>query len=70
MSTSAHGAIGALSMGPSAGYTSLIRCVQLIRIIAMISMLVMYVFATVDSSNISHVQIFLVTNLLSFCGLN
>jgi len=53
-------------MGPFTGYTSLTECVQFSRFFAMVSMFVMYVLRTVVSSNISHMHIFVVINLLRF----
>ena len=60
-------ATGALSMGPSAGYISIIKLVKFNLIFVMISMLFMNIFATnLSSSKITHVHIFVITNLLLF----
>lgn len=66
MSTSVHGAIDALRMGLSTGYTSLADCAQFGILSIMISMFVMCVIATVASGNILHVHIYIVKNLLWF----
>ena len=64
MSTSVRGATGALSMGPSAGYNSILEFVKFNIFSAMIYMPFMFISATSASSNITHVHIHVVTNLL------
>ena len=64
MSTSAHGAIGALSMGPSAGYNSILEFLKLNIFSATICMSFMSISATSASSNIIHMHRHVVTKLL------
>jgi hypothetical protein len=64
MLTSARGATGALSMGPSAGYNSILEFVKFNIFSAMIYMSFMFISTTNASSNITHAHIHVVTNLL------
>jgi hypothetical protein len=64
MLTSARGATGALSMGPSAGYNSILEFVKFNIFSAMICMSFMFISTTNASSNITHAHIHVVTNLL------
>jgi hypothetical protein len=64
-------ATGALSMGPSVGYISILKLVKFNLIFAMISMLFMNIFAAnLSSSKITHVHILVITNLLLFFWIN
>jgi hypothetical protein len=63
MLTSARGAAGVLSMGPSAGYTSNLTVFMFNKIFVLLSMISMFIILATSSS---HVHIFVVTNLLLF----
>ena len=68
---SGTGVTGALSMGTSAGYISILKLVKFNLIFAMISMLFMNIFAAnLSSSKITHVHISVITNLLLFLWIN
>jgi hypothetical protein len=65
MMTSANGATGALSMGSSARYNSILKFVKFnIIFFAMISMLFVFIFATSTSSIFTNMHIHVVSNLL------
>jgi hypothetical protein len=64
MSTSVHGAASALSMGPSTRYNSILEFIKFNIFSTMICMSFMFISATSASSNITHVHIHVVTNLL------
>jgi hypothetical protein len=65
MMTSVNGAIGALSMGPSAGYNLILEFVKFnITFFAMIFMLLVFIFATSTGSTFTHMHIHVVANLL------
>jgi hypothetical protein len=71
MSTSAHGATAALSMGPSTGYTSLSEYVQFSIISAMTSMFVMYFFLLLLLVVIYHTCTYMSLQICyDFFGLN
>ena len=58
-------------MGPSTGYISILKLVKSNLFFAMISMLFMNIFATnLRYSKITHVHIFIITNLLLFFWIN
>ena len=64
MSTGVHGATGALSIGLSARYNSILEIVKFNIFSAMICMSFMFIFASSASSNITYMHIHVVTNLL------
>ena len=71
LTMSGSGATGALSMGPSAGYISILKLVKFNLFFAMISMMFINIFAAnLSSSKITHVHIFDITNLLIFFWIN
>jgi hypothetical protein len=68
---SGTGATGALSMGPSIGYISILKLVKFNLIFVMMSMLFMNIFAAnLSISKITNVHIFVITNLLLFFWIN
>jgi hypothetical protein len=64
VSTSMHGVVGALSMGLSAGYNSILEFLKVNIFSAMICMSFMSISGTSSSSNITHMHILVVTYLL------
>ena len=71
LTMSGSGATGALSMGPSAGYISILKLVKFNLFSAMISMMFINIFvANLSSSKITHVHIFVIRNLLIFFWIN
>ena len=66
MTTRVNGATSALSMGPSAGYNPFLGFVKFNIFSVMVYMLFMFISATIASSNITHMHIHVVTNLLWF----
>jgi hypothetical protein len=67
LTMSGTGATGALSIGPSAGYISILKLVKFNLIFVMTSLLFMNTFvANLSSSKITNVHIFVITNLLLF----
>jgi hypothetical protein len=68
---SGSGATGALSMGPSAGYMSILKLVKFNLFFTMISMMFINIFAAnLSSSKITHVHIFVITIFLLFFWIN
>ena len=67
MSTRVNGATGALSMGPSAGYTSNLTVFKFSKVLVLLNMINMFIIVAINSS---HVHIFIVMNLLLFSRLN
>ena len=63
MSTRVNGATGALSMGPSVGYTSNLIVFKFNKVFVLLNMISMFIIVAASSS---HVHIFVVTNLLLF----
>ena len=63
-STNTCGATGALSMGFSAEYNSILEFVKFNIFSAMIYISFMFIYATSASNNVTHVYIYVVTNLL------
>ena len=63
MSTSAHVAAGALSMGPSAGYTSNLTVSMFSKVFVLLNMISMFIIVATSSS---HGHIFIVMNLPLF----
>ena len=63
MSTSARGATSALSMGPSAGYTSNLTVSMFSKVFMLLNVISIFIILVTSSS---HVHIFVVTNLLLF----
>jgi hypothetical protein len=63
MLTSARGAAGALSMDPSARYTSNFTVSMFSKVFVLLNMISMFIIL---ASSSSHVHIFVVTNLLLF----
>jgi len=71
LTMSGTGATGALTMGPSPGYISILKFVKFNLFFALISMLFMNIFAAnLSSSKITHVHISVITNLLLFLWIN
>jgi hypothetical protein len=64
MSTSALGAVGALSIDRSARYNSILEFVKFNIYFTMIYMSFMFISTTSASSNITHVHIHVVINML------
>jgi len=67
MSTSTCGAVGALSMGPSTGYTSNLTVFMFSKVFVLLNTINMFIIVATSSSQ---VHIFVVTNLLLFSRLN
>jgi hypothetical protein len=67
MSTSARGAAGALSMGPSTGYASNLTVSMFSKVFMLLNMINMFIIVATSTS---HVHIFAITNLLLFFRLN
>ena len=63
MSTSARGATSALSMGPSAKYTSNLTVSMFSKVFMLLNMIRMFIIVATSSS---HVHIFVIMNLLLF----
>jgi hypothetical protein len=64
-------ATGALSMGPSAGYISILKLVKFNLFFVMINMMFINIFvANMRSSKITHVHIFFIIILLLFFWIN
>ena len=61
MLTRVNGATGALSTGPSAGYTSNLIIFKFNKVFVLLNMISMFIIVATSSS---HVHIFVVTNLL------
>jgi hypothetical protein len=68
---SGSGATAALSMGPSAGYMSILKLVKFNLFFTIISMMFINIFAAnLSSSKITHVHIFAITIFLLFFWIN
>jgi hypothetical protein len=71
LTMSGNGATDALSMGPSAGYNFILQLVKFNLFFSMISMSFINIFAAnLNSSKITHMHIFVITNLLLFFWIN
>jgi hypothetical protein len=67
MSTCAHGATRALSMGPSTEYISVLTVSIFIKFFVLFNMISIFIIvATIEINYSSHVHIYVVTNLLLF----
>lgn len=64
--TRGNGATNALSMGPFAGYNFISEFVKFNLILLIISMFILHVLYNVVSSRVSHMHIYVITNMLLF----